>query len=454
MYVPDISNKSGLKFILLADAFEEAIKKNELEAGYKLPPQRLLAYKLGVTVGTVTRAYRELEQRGLTEPKVGSGTYVKNQETKEQFYAPMIKTKGTDLSWCRPLISSQPQHLNDALISISQEVATPKALLGYYSAEGLIGHCQTLQEWLSNKYTTNIDVGRLLWTYGGQHGLTLIIQTLSRTKDTILVEGICYPDFIDICHLSERKVVPVKIDGSGIVPEDLELHCKRHNPKFLYITPQVQNPTGVQLNSNRQREIIDICRRYNVMIIEDDVLYCPPQRRRTPFFIQAPDITLYVGSFSKYFAGGVRIGFLIIPHSKKNQLIRGLKTNCLQVSPILIDLVCRWLANGTMQEVDQQIASELDIRHKIWNELFADIPVDIQGYNVWLPISGPCSSQHFCNILLKEGVRARPAEDYIVGHYDKVNAIRISLTSPTTKEKLKSALLIIRKHLDLLETKA
>ncbi|UTZ25195.1 PLP-dependent aminotransferase family protein [Vibrio campbellii] len=445
MLVPDISGRSGPKFMALADAIAEVIESGELEPDTKLPPQRILSYRLSVTVGTVTRAYQELERRGLTEPKVGSGTYVRNRETElNHFYHPVLEEKGIDLARCRPLLLSQPKFLASALKELSHEEIAQAAVLDYYSADGIHGHNETLRQWLMTKFNINIDARRLVWTHGGQHGISLIIQSLSRPKDTILAEGLCYPEFIYACQQSERKLVPVRVDEYGLDPEDLALHCKRHRPKLLYLTPGIQNPTGAQLTDSRRLKIIEICRRYNVLIIEDDVLYCPPSHRKSPLVAIAPDITLYVGSFSKYFAGGLRLGFIMLPLSFKDLLQRALRASCMYVSPLIIDLVCRWLNSGAMQAVDEGIAMELSARHRIWKTVFPEIQIGVPGYNVWLPLPEPLTGYHFNQSLLKHGVRVREAEMFTVGRYQVPAAVRISLAGPLSRPQLQSALDIVR----------
>ncbi len=190
MLVPDISGRSGPKFMALADAIAEVIESGELEPDTKLPPQRILSYRLGVTVGTVTRAYQELERRGLTEPKVGSGTYVRNRETElNHFYHPVLEEQGIDLARCRPLLLSQPKFLANALKELSHEEIAQAAVLDYYSADGIQGHNETLRQWLMSKFNIDIDARRLVWTHGGQHGISLIIQALSRPKILFLPKG-------------------------------------------------------------------------------------------------------------------------------------------------------------------------------------------------------------------------------------------------------------------------
>lgn len=445
MFVPDINDRPGSKYIALADAFSEAIEAGELPSGSKLPPQRLLSYRLGVTVGTVTRAYQELLRRDLVEPKVGSGTYVKDRESAQQdYYHPVVPREGIDMAICRPLLVNQQQHFSASLQQLAQEPVAQNAVLGYHSAAGLQGHNQVLRQWLFEKWQYDVDSRRLCWTYGGQHGLSAILQAMTRPAEVILVEGLCYAELVHACHQSERKVVPLKLDEHGIDPDDLQLQCQRHKPKLLYLTPAVQNPTGVQLSDSRRLKVIEICRRFGVMIIEDDVLYCPPEDRKTPLVAIAPDITIYVGSFSKYFSGGIRVGYLIFPLALQVALQKSLRANCMNVSPLLVDLVCRWLTNGAMNAVDEEIALELRARYRIWRRYFdTDCPHVVAGFNIWLPLPERFTGLRFRQLLAAQGVHVREAELFAVGHYPAPAAIRLSLTGPTCRAQLEEGLEII-----------
>ncbi len=107
-WLPDIAERKGAKYLRIADAIDDAIKQGELEADGKLPAMRNLAYDLGVTLGTVSRAYQEAERRGLVGGEVGRGTYIKGDGRYPQPRAPRafalggIRDNGINLSMAVP----------------------------------------------------------------------------------------------------------------------------------------------------------------------------------------------------------------------------------------------------------------------------------------------------------------------------------------------------------------
>ncbi|MBJ7554985.1 PLP-dependent aminotransferase family protein [Marinomonas spartinae] len=446
MFVPDIVGRVGPKYKVLADVFEEAVIRGELKTNTKLPSQRILSYQLGVTVGTITRAYQELERRGVTVPVVGSGTYVKDKvKTQEEYYHPIASRGGMDLCLCRPLILGQQKRLSESLEALVSEPNAQRAVLDYFISDGLQGHSTTLQTWLNERWQWDLDASRLLWTYGGQHALSVVLQALTRSGDSILLEGLCYGELINTCAQQERKAVPVAMDEEGLIPDDLALQCQRHRPRLLYLTPSIQNPTGVRLSDSRRLKIIEICRRFDVLIIEDDVMYCQPDERCSPLVSIAPDITLYIGSFSKYFAGGVRVGYMVLPSTLQPAMKQALRTSCMHVSPLLLDLVCRWLSNGAMEQVEEEIARELKARYRIFYKMFpTHKKLAVSGFNVWLYLPENCDSRTFKNELAETGVFVRDAYFFRVGSYPVPNAIRLSLTGPVSRDELKTGLQFIK----------
>lgn len=180
------------------------------------------------------------------------------------------------------------------------------------------------------------------------------------------------------------------------------------------------------------------------------MLYCPPSHRKTPLVAIAPDITLYVGSFSKYFAGGLRVGYLITPLSLKDAMQRTLRANCMHISPLMIDLVCRWLTNGAMEAVDKEIALELSARHRLLNQYFPQHNNNVvPGFNCWITLPEPLTGYNFSQRLQGKGVHVREAEMFTVGRYPTPAAIRISLTGPSSRNQLKTGLEIIKNEIEL-----
>ena len=219
IWSPDLAQQTGSKVQRLATAIATDIAAGRLIPGEKLPPQRDLAYRLGISIGTVTRAYAEVHRRGLVEGLVGSGTYVRRSEAPDAgFVLPPDAPGGMiDLSisvYASPLWEPV---LRESLAALA--VSDSVALLEYQSAAGALRHRTAGVTWLSKSgYTPSAD--SVIVTMGGQHALAVSISALSRPGDTMLVEKFVYPPVRSLAHMFGLTLKGIDMDD--------QVSCRRH----------------------------------------------------------------------------------------------------------------------------------------------------------------------------------------------------------------------------------
>ena len=156
----------------------------------------------------------------------------------------------------------------------------------------------------------------VLITSGGIEALQLLARTFIDTGDLVMVEAPTYLGAIMAFAGFEAQVVGIPIDDGGLRVDELEASLVAgHRPKLLYVIPEHQNPTGLSLAVDRRAALVDVCRRHGVLIVED-VAY-----RDLGFDGQAapslwslgPDVVVQIGTFSKVFTPGVRLGWAVGP---------------------------------------------------------------------------------------------------------------------------------------------
>jgi 2-aminoadipate transaminase len=190
------------------------------------------------------------------------------------------------------------------------------ASLQYSVSEGI----PTLREWVAARMCAKgaqVTQDDVLIVGGSQQALDLIGKIYLDPGDTVVVENPTYLGAIQAFDAYEARYLTVETDAHGLVPESLEhaLEMERVRPKFLYLTPNFQNPTGVLLAAERRANIVAICERYRLPIFEDDPYGelsfgtpVPP-----PLLSYQSDCTqLYCGTGSKIIAPGLRIAWLIV----------------------------------------------------------------------------------------------------------------------------------------------
>ena len=157
----------------------------------------------------------------------------------------------------------------------------------------------------------------VMLTTGSQQGLDLIAHTILNPGDVVLVELPTYVGGTSSFYARSANLVGVAQDDEGIVPESVAEAARTHRPKLLYVIPNFQNPSGRLMSQARREAILELARRYDFLIIEDDPygeLVYVDRAETTP--IKSRDFegrVIYLGTFSKVVAPGVRCGWMIAP---------------------------------------------------------------------------------------------------------------------------------------------
>lgn len=164
----------------------------------------------------------------------------------------------------------------------------------------------------------------VMLTTGSQQGLDLIAHTLLNSGDVVLVELPTYVGGTSSFYARSANLIGVPQDDDGIIPEAVEEAARNHRPKLLYLIPNFQNPSGRLMSQTRREAILEVARRHDFLIIEDDPygeLVYVDGADTTP--IKARDLegrVIYLGSFSKVVAPGVRCGWIIPPKALLERL--------------------------------------------------------------------------------------------------------------------------------------
>jgi 2-aminoadipate transaminase len=194
----------------------------------------------------------------------------------------------------------------------------------YSPTKGLTSVREAVAEWLGARGDPSPPVEGLMITSGGMDALGLLAKSYLDPGDCVFVEAPTYLGAIMTFVGYQANVVGVEVDANGLNVEALaDLLESGVRAKLLYTIPDYQNPTGLSLSSERRQALVDLCRRYGVLVIED-VAYRELNfaKHRAPTLQSlAPDVVLQVGTFSKIFFPGVRLGWASGPLSVINTMV-------------------------------------------------------------------------------------------------------------------------------------
>ena len=200
--------------------------------------------------------------------------------------------------------------------------------LQYGSGQGW----EPLREQLVNVMTYDGIIGAdpddVVITTGSQQALDLMAELFIDSGDVVLAESPSYVGALGCFRARQADVIHVDMDEDGLIPEALEETIRRLKSagraiKFLYTIPNFQNPAGVTLTLERRQRIAEICMREHVLILEDNPygllgFHSDPLPAIHSF---SPEGVVYLGSVSKMFAPGMRIGWALAPHAIRAKLI-------------------------------------------------------------------------------------------------------------------------------------
>lgn len=436
----------------LADAIGALIDDGRLGEGDRLPPHRELARALSINITTVTRAIALLKERGLVSGRTGGGTLVGPPDplTAARFRSvPATDSEVIDLSVNRPATDGYVSALARLLKEILRDPRY-REVQDYQAAEGPGWAREAFADWLGGLGVA-ADPQCVVLAAGAQHALTIVLRAMLRPGDVVIADSVSYQGLSASCRMLELELHTLVGDTRGMDPAELEEVCREQRPRALFLVPSLHNPTTVTLDESRRRELVEVARRHDLLIIEDDV-YRPLLDVAPPSLCElAPERTLYLSSFSKCIAPGLRFGAALVPSGCVEDVTTALRVDCWSVDALASFIGTRLIESGETGRILELQKSELRSRHEI---LLATIPADRvsavpTSTHAWLRLPEPWRGSDFTQACRRRGVVVLPGEAFTSRQAAAPHAVRINLAAARSQSALRQALQVIA---DLLES--
>jgi DNA-binding transcriptional MocR family regulator len=432
----------GVKYKRLAEALEKSIGEGLIEPGSKLPPHRLLADSLGVTIGTISRAYGELERIGLVMARVGDGTYVRQRGMERSRDGGFRNVSDEppalfDMSRNQPIPGQEAVLLSQGLQALASDPQTLQQIAGYTADAGLLRHREAGAEWLRHQAFVP-SAEQIICVNGGQHGLLCVLMALLKPGDTLVTEHLTYPGLISVARMLGIKLIGVGMDDEGLLPEALSEVCQHHRVSALYCTPTIQNPTAAVMSVPRREAIAGICREHNLLIIEDEAHAVLAQQRPLPLSQFAPERSVLIGSLSKAVSAGLRVGYLHAPQALIGRLSAAVRGTCWMASPLSMALASEWIENGSAGQLLEQQIAEISRRKQLVSGVLEEV-----GYKThpnsphfWIEVPEPWRASQVAAELRENNYLVATAEAFAVGHGAVPQFIRASVCNSVGDDRL------------------
>src|SRR5215471_2042601 len=387
--------REGSLAVRLTGAIRDAIASGDLPAGRRLPAERALAAALGVSRGTVVAAYDQLRSEAWLESRQGSGTFVSAVATSGAGPRPGTDANaifGRMIAPAGPLIDlSLASPPGDPLVSraaraAAQDLERFTTSPGYFPT-GLTELRQAIATHLDG-WGLPTTADEVLVTTGCQQALSLVADAFLQPGEPALLESPTFPGALDAFRAAGARLVSVPVSAQGVRPSEVRQLLARTQARLMHLTPTFNNPTGTLAPEEERRRVARLAGEFQVPLVEDQALADlwfdrppPPPVAVHP----AGGLVITVGSLSKLFWGGLRLGWVRAPRHVIARLAQR-KVVADIASPVLDQLVATRLLTGA-DEVARRRRQELRARRDLLAKLLTELLPD---WTWRLPEGGVC----------------------------------------------------------------
>ena len=431
------------KYKILVQAISIDIDSGKLAQGTRLPTQREVSQHLGISVQTVTNAYKELELHGVIHCEVGRGSFVAKPIAEQASpymldhaensladftMARIVHTAAHDLAWrdtCAALATESDQPW--------MRECRPVAGFERHRAAGV--------DWLASLGLASA-VDTLLITNGASHAMFLALAMLVRPGDVVLCENITDHGVIGAAQVLGFTLKGLDTDDCGIQPSHFEDMCANERITALVCTPNFNNPTVTLMPEARRRAIARIAEQYGVHIIEDDVFGALLADRLPPISSLVPELGCYCTSFTKSVMTGLRIGFLHVPQRHALRAESILRVNSWMATPLLGEIAARWINDGTAARLLKVQREQLARRHGVLMQQLGDHvtgqhPNALAGW-IGIPANWPLDS--LVKELRERNVAVTLPDPFLVRGTPRPDAVRVCLGAQCSDRRFDHAM--------------
>lgn len=440
---PSISERDGPRYKAIASAIADDVTSGILPPGAQLPTHRELAYQLGVTVGTVTRAYAEATKLGIVDGEVGRGTFIRDREAEaaRPAFGPVVYSNTVNFAHNFPPVGqAEESALRKALTELAADRTLPD-FMSYQPNGGAWPHRKALAQWLTS-FGMPAAAENLLISAGAQNAMSITFTALTEPGDIVLTEQWTYPGMLSLAEMLRLRIHGVEMDGEGVRPDSFEAACRAYRPKAFYCLPTHQNPTTGTMSVERREQIAAIAKRYDVIIVEDDIYRFFSVDAPPPLSSYWPDGSVFITSASKQMIPSLRVGMLVAPPRLMDRIEAGLRTNIWMASPLMSEVTVRWLSDGTAAELIDAKRNELTARQALMRDYLAGFEYRAApgSLHTWLKLPETWQGGDAASAALAQGITVTSGEAFAAEPGPGKNYLRLCIGAPARRSDVEAGL--------------
>ena len=435
-------------YVQLYKKIKKMISDDAIEANTKLPTIRGLAKDLGVNNVTIVNAYNLLEERGYVYKRVGSGTFVSDNSNSS-----ILKFDYEDNSLTEKqnnminfAITAPPENLfpiDDIKDAINEVLDRDKGMaFSYQQSQGYFPLRKSIKDYLI-KHSINTTEDDIQVISGAQQGIDILSKALIDYGDVVFTENPTYSGALAVFKSRSARIISIDIESDGIDIIDLENKLRSFKPKFIYVMPIFQNPTGYSYSLDKKTKLLELAKKHDFYIIEDDYLSDISFNNEENITLKSLDTdnrVIYIKSFSKISMPGLRLAFIVIPKTLYNDVLSAKHISDISTSGIIQRAFEVYLTSGSWEQNLKNISDIYIERFNVMIDCIeAYIPKDIEfiipkgGLNFWFTLPDGYSANELYKKCLEENISISPGSLFNIDKTDNEN-FRLSIASLTVDE--------------------
>lgn len=437
------SSRSGPTYQGLADALRMLIVDGRLPVGSRLPSERALADSLHVSRTTVTAAYNELRDGGYLHARRGARSSIALPHAP----VPAAGDAAATINLAAAALAAPASAIQEAFTEAARQSAGYLQHVGH-DMKGL----QALRAAVAERYCARglpTTAEQIMVTSGAQHAIALIVGTYVQPGDRVLVEQPTYHGALTAISTAGARAVAVPVTKDGWDLEALHTAVRQVAPTLAYLVPDNHNPTGMSMPAAERKRLCDIISETRTRTVVDETLTDVWLDKPVPAPVAASmgarsDLLITVGSMSKTFWGGMRIGWIRAEPSVL-ATIRAIRPSIDLGTSVMEQLAAAWLLTERSDDVLPERRAILCARRALVIDLLARHLPEWQplpgtgGMSLWVQLPVPVSSA-LCAAASRLGVELPPGPRFGVdGTLERF--VRIPYVLP--EEKLTEAVELI-----------
>ncbi|EGE41209.1 aminotransferase class I/II-fold pyridoxal phosphate-dependent enzyme [Streptomyces sp. SID4928] len=427
-------------FRSVADAVAEEIAAGRLKAGERLPPQREFARLHAIADSTASRVYQELARRGLTVGQVGRGTFV-TEAPGAPAPAPALSEPAdsrVDLELNHPVVPEQAGLLAAGLEKLVrsdrlESVLRPVGPAGTPAAREAAADLLARGGWRPGPEG-------ILFAGNGRQAVSAAVAALTRPGARLGVEELTYPVLKAVAARLGVTLVPLAMDGDGLIPEAVEEAHRADPLHAVYVQPVLHNPLSLTMPERRLDQLADVLLTSGIHAIEDAV-WGFLRDDVAPLASRAAERTVVVDSLSKRLSPGLSLGFAVAPAATAGRVAGALRSGGWGPMRFPLEAMARWQGDGVVDVLVRAKQREAAVRQEIAQRHLGDFRTRgaPSSYYCWWELPAPWRADTFVAAAARHGIAVTPAAAFSAGRPRGPQAVRLGLASPT-REVLSRAL--------------